>query len=410
MQKSFVFDLNKCTGCEACRIACEIENRLGPGVTWREIFTFNEPHYPDVPVFHYSIACNHCVDAPCMKYCPALAITKDTETGAVLIEADYCLGCKYCSWVCPFDAIKFNSAVNVMEKCTFCSHRLADYKEPACVTGCPTGALKLGEYEKSNGKTAFPGFPPTDIKPAIDIKPLRKGSEYPEITAVQKHDFVSKKSPVNSSNSANKISLKNELPLVIFTLLAAILVAYFSAGVVLKIKIHPLLFLGSGILGMALSTLHLGKKLTAPRAVLNWKNSWISREIIFFSLFMVVGAVYPLFGLSSKVVGWIAVIFGFAALFSMDKVYQIDGRLGWTKAHSAMVIITALFLAGVFTGQWLLIGWFGFMKLFLYTIRKQYYHKNAGNPRILLSAFRIISGFILPLALYQTTGNEYMTV
>lgn len=410
MQKSFIFDLNKCTGCEACRIACEIENQLEPDVIWREIFTFNEPHYPDIPVFHYSLACNHCVDAPCMKYCPALAITKDAETGAVLIDADRCIGCKYCSWVCPYDALKFNTTTNVMEKCTFCSQRLTDSREPACVTGCPTGALKCGEYEKSNGEKASPGFPSTGIKPAIEIKPLRKGNEYPEITAVRKYDYVPKTSSVNSSNSANKISLKSELPLVFFTLLAAILVPFFSASVLSAVTVHSLLFLMSGIIGLGLSTLHLGKKSRAPMAVLNWKNSWISRELIFFSLFIAIGTIYLLFDSSSEIIGWTAVIIGSAALISMDKIYQIDGRLGWTKPHSAMVIITALFLAGVFTGQWLLIGWFGFMKLFLYTIRKQYLYKNGRNPRMIISIFRIISGFILPVFLYQTVGTEYMTL
>jgi len=419
MQKSFIFDLNKCTGCQACQIACEIENQLEPDIIWREIFTFNEPHYPDIPVFHYSLACNHCVGAPCMKYCPVLAVTKDAETGAVLIDEDRCIGCKYCSWVCPYDALKFNTTTNVMEKCTFCSHRLTDSIEPACVTGCPTGALKFGEYEKSNGEKTFPGFPSTGIKPAIEIKPLRKSNEYPEITAVQKYDFVPKISSVNSSESVHKISLKSELPLAIFTLLAAILVPFFSAGVLSTVKVnpflstipmHPILFLGAGVIGIGLSTLHLGKKSRAPMALLNWKNSWISRELIFFSLFVVIGTIYLLFDSSSGIIGWTAVIMGSAALISMDKVYQIEGRLGWTKPHSAMVIITALFLAGIFTGQWLLIGWFGFLKLFLYTIRKQYFYKNGRNPRVLLTGLRIVSGFILPLLLYQTTGTEYIAL
>lgn len=168
MQKCFVLDLNKCTGCQACQIACEIENQTEPELSWRTISTFNTPRFSHIPVFHYSLACNHCLDAPCMNYCPALAISKDDTTGAVEIDPDKCIGCKYCSWVCPYDAPKFNQSSNIMEKCTFCSHRLAEGKDTACVTGCPTGALQLGDFTVSDekNKQSYRGFPDTGIKPA----------------------------------------------------------------------------------------------------------------------------------------------------------------------------------------------------------------------------------------------------
>ena len=145
-QKGFVFDINKCTGCQACSIACEIENELEPGADWRQVTTFNERHVPGVLSFHLSVACNHCVDPPCMKNCPALAYSKDAVTGAVTVDPDLCIGCRYCTWACPYDAPRFNTASGVVEKCTFCQHRLEDGLEPACVTSCPTGALKLADH------------------------------------------------------------------------------------------------------------------------------------------------------------------------------------------------------------------------------------------------------------------------
>ena len=105
-QKAFVFDVNKCTGCAACQIACSIENRVDAGISWRSVHTFNPRHVPGVPSFHHSIACNHCVDPPCMKHCPALAYSKDPSTGAVTINADSCIGCKLCEWHCPDFAIE----------------------------------------------------------------------------------------------------------------------------------------------------------------------------------------------------------------------------------------------------------------------------------------------------------------
>ncbi len=81
---AFVVDVNQCTGCHACEMACQIANHLPPDRQWREVRTFNELHVPGVELLHLSLACNHCHDAPCMKQCPALAYQRDERTGAVL--------------------------------------------------------------------------------------------------------------------------------------------------------------------------------------------------------------------------------------------------------------------------------------------------------------------------------------
>ncbi|MEO8011900.1 MAG: 4Fe-4S dicluster domain-containing protein, partial [Dokdonella sp.] len=124
MPDSFVFDANTCTGCGACRVACTIENGLAPDVSWRRIETFNPQHRPIAPVFHLSLACNHCATAACMNACPALAYRRDGPTGAVLLDSTLCIGCGYCSWACPYDAPVFDEAAGVMTKCTWCADRL----------------------------------------------------------------------------------------------------------------------------------------------------------------------------------------------------------------------------------------------------------------------------------------------
>ncbi len=78
---AFVHDLNTCVGCHACAIACVNENQLEPGRFWRQIVTFNPARAPLVPTFHLSLACNHCLEAPCLRYCPALAIARDRADG-----------------------------------------------------------------------------------------------------------------------------------------------------------------------------------------------------------------------------------------------------------------------------------------------------------------------------------------
>ncbi len=72
-----------------------------------------------------------------MKNCPALAYTRDKETGAIIHHAEACIGCKYCTWTCPYDAPKFNEATKIVEKCNFCVDRISDGKQPACAqAGC----------------------------------------------------------------------------------------------------------------------------------------------------------------------------------------------------------------------------------------------------------------------------------
>ncbi|MCK5489102.1 MAG: 4Fe-4S binding protein, partial [Gemmatimonadetes bacterium] len=107
MPSAFVFDPNRCTGCQACELACSIENELGPDRSWREVVTFNDASVPGVPRFHLSLACNHCAEPACMHSCPALAYEREASSGAILLDPDRCIGCRYCSWTCPYGAPRF---------------------------------------------------------------------------------------------------------------------------------------------------------------------------------------------------------------------------------------------------------------------------------------------------------------
>ncbi|MCP5110288.1 MAG: dimethyl sulfoxide reductase anchor subunit, partial [bacterium] len=111
----------------------------------------------------------------------------------------------------------------------------------------------------------------------------------------------------------------------------------------------PVPFALAGALAMAASTLHLGRKGRFYRAVLNFKRSWVSREIIFFSAFMG-GAVYSLFAVpDNAIVARVVAAVGFVALFAMDKVYQIPTNLSGRALHSGSALMTGLYLVGVFT-------------------------------------------------------------
>ena len=221
MANSFLFDMNKCTGCGACRLACTIENRLDLDKSWRRVDTFNERRLPLAPLFHHSIACNHCLDASCMKACPARAIRRDEATGAVILDDGLCIGCKYCSWACPYEAPCFDEKNGVMGKCTLCSHRLEEGKEPACTSQCPTGALRFGDVKEEELFHEVTGYPQTGIKPQVKIEALRGEDPVPELTAPAEVEFFD---PIRDL-PPSKISLQTEWSLVVFTFLAALGVA-----------------------------------------------------------------------------------------------------------------------------------------------------------------------------------------
>lgn len=408
MQKAFVFDLNRCTGCNACEVACKIENELQPGMSWRRIVTFNESRLPGVPLFSLSLACNHCLDAPCKEKCPALAYSKDERTGAVTVNPSLCMGCKYCQWVCPYDAPKFDTTTGVVEKCTFCSHRLKEDMDPACTTACPTAALRFADYSREDAKEQvdIPGFWKKKITPAIHIDPLRRGPRPPQMH--YSHDFNELSHETNRSFSSQKsrVSLSSEWPLLVFTLTAAVLVALFHLWIVATIPVTLMPFTVAGVAAMGLSTVHLGQPFRFYRAILNWRRSWVSREILLFSAFFFGALYFFTFTPFDTLIGRLVAASGFAALFAMDKVYQVDTNLSSKGLHSASVLLTGIYLVGVFTQHpWFLFP-LGATKLVLYLLRGLPRIHKKTRQRQLLFSLRILTGFVVPFLLWVFTGTD----
>lgn len=183
-QKAFYFDSSACTGCKACQIACQDKNDLPAGLLWRRVFhygggTWSYQGRTMAPnnLFAYSVssACQHCQDPVCRDVCPAAAITK-REDGIVLIDADKCIGCRYCQWACPYGAPQYNEDLNVMTKCTFCSDLQDQGLNPACVDACVMRCLDFGELDalrqKYGNLDAIEPLPVSSItQPALVITP-----------------------------------------------------------------------------------------------------------------------------------------------------------------------------------------------------------------------------------------------
>ena len=169
-----LIDVEKCIGCGRCVQACKDENGVSREPfyfrTWVERYRvdpldmdhpivdspnggidgFPETH-PDGQgkTFFVPKMCNHCEDSPCTQVCPVGATFRSVD-GVVLIDHDYCLGCRYCVQACPYGCRFIDPRTNTADKCTLCYHRITKGLQPACCETCPTGARQLADLKNPN--------------------------------------------------------------------------------------------------------------------------------------------------------------------------------------------------------------------------------------------------------------------
>ncbi|MEM3525907.1 MAG: 4Fe-4S dicluster domain-containing protein [Candidatus Jordarchaeaceae archaeon] len=146
-QYFLLIDLDRCYGCLNCQVACKQENNLELGINRIEITTFEYEDSDRLHVFFIPTLCMHCKTMPCSILCPVKAIIKTPEN-AVIIDKDKCIGCGYCTWVCPYGVIQLNFREGTAEKCTMCLHRLRNCQEPSCSAQCPTKAIIFASKEE----------------------------------------------------------------------------------------------------------------------------------------------------------------------------------------------------------------------------------------------------------------------
>lgn len=365
----FIFDQNKCVACHACVVACINENGFKKPDRWRNIHQSQELHFPDLPLFYLSLACNHCEDAPCLKNCPANAYSRDEKTGAIIHHPEKCIGCKYCTWACPYDAPKFNPKEGVIEKCTFCNHRIEENLKPACAVHCPVGALDFTSKEFSREDSIRSTPVPVDVGSKIEIKKLRNNST----PKIDQQLFKDQPKEIKAQKKHPKISALEEWPLLIFTLLCILVVSIYSAIDVGEFhNFHKLLFIGSGALGVLLSSLHLGKKLRAWRSILHVKSSWLSREILLFSLFY--GAVFIDFYIFN-IPKIIPIIIGIFLLLTIDMLYLLATWRWPIKVHSAQTLFIGITIYALLTANMYVLAFITGFRLTLYLHKSIRYNK-----------------------------------
>lgn len=407
MTNGFRFDLSRCTGCQACQLACRIENGFDRARGWRQVYTFNDSRVPGLPLYHLSLACNHCGEAPCLRHCPALALRRDRRTGAVLLEHERCIGCSYCSWACPYAAPCYREEAGVMEKCTFCNERLLAGSTPACVIACPTAALGFGEIGPE--EAAVPGgFPATEFRPSIRFTFSRAEGSGPELSDPAPAVVVPE--PCGTASPQHRDSVGREWPLVVFTLAAALLVALSASSTLGGPRVPGPILAAAAFAAMGIGTVHLGRKERAWRAVRNLRGSWLSREIGLFGAF----ATGLLLQAAPAVGGWfwewMSLATGFATLYAVDRVYDVALKLVPTQFHSAGVLLTGAFFTGLFLGHPVVLLLAGTAKLGLY-LGRRYLRMRAGEGGwALVPALRVGLGLVLPAVLWRLPGTIEIAV
>jgi Fe-S-cluster-containing dehydrogenase component len=187
-------DLSRCIGCRRCVYGCVDENNQSkdPQVHWISVLRFkkgekwggleeSEKYYnpaqvPESDFFYMPVQCQQCENPPCVKACPTQATWKEPD-GIVVVDYNWCIGCRYCMAACPYGARRFNwgepkrkpEEMNpdthylgnrpryrgVVEKCTFCIQRTRNGKYPACVEVCPVGARKFGNLLDPNSEIRY---------------------------------------------------------------------------------------------------------------------------------------------------------------------------------------------------------------------------------------------------------------
>lgn len=168
-----LIDTRRCSGCHACSVACKAEFDVPLGSTRSWVEYIEKGEFPNVGRSFLPRLCNHCNHPPCVDVCPTNATYKRKEDGIVVIDADVCIGCKYCILACPYDARFLNPKTGSADKCDFCLHRVKEGVVPSCVNTCQGRARIFGDINdpKSEISKLIATNPVTVLRAAMGTEP-----------------------------------------------------------------------------------------------------------------------------------------------------------------------------------------------------------------------------------------------
>lgn len=346
-QYRFEVNLDACTGCKACVSACHSMNGLDDNESFRDTGLLLADDYQQT----VTTACHHCADPACANGCPVGAYEKDATTGIVRHLDDQCIGCQYCLLKCPYEVPKYNARLGIVRKCDMCSQRLAAGEAPACVQACPTSAISIRLVNPSQEK---PRLVPGSFDPAYTRPTTR---------------YTTSRGTPDSARAADAEVLRvqpTHWPLV-----AMLLLTQLAAGwLVMGVSDHRY-FIPACIalhIGLGASLLHLGRPMGAWRFFLGLRKSWMSREILAFSLlsppvlWLAADRVFPVTDFVHKLTGLtvfapdgmlnvllppLTAALAATAVFTSAMIY-IDTRRPWWRATRTLpAFLAAMLIPGL---------------------------------------------------------------
>lgn len=167
-----VIDLRRCIGCQTCEVACKMENDVPISVWQSWVKKVSKGVYPRVSKAFLPILCNHCENAVCVTVCPTKASFK-REDGIVEVDPHKCIGCQYCMAACPYAVRFLHPVFQIVRKCNYCSQRVDNGLEPACVDACPVNARIFGDLNDPESEVSIlkATHPVQSLKPDAGTEP-----------------------------------------------------------------------------------------------------------------------------------------------------------------------------------------------------------------------------------------------
>jgi Fe-S-cluster-containing dehydrogenase component/DMSO reductase anchor subunit len=355
-QYAFEVDLDACSGCKSCVVACHSLNGLDESETWRNVGMLHGSSGEQPFMQHVTAACHHCVDPACLNVCPVRAYEKDLVTGIVKHLDDQCIGCQYCVLACPYDVPQYNAAKGIVRKCDMCSNRLKVGEAPACVQSCPNAAIRVTTVRVQ------------EVIENCEAGAFLPGEPDPHLTQPTTHYKTNRPIPRNAL-PADYYSVAPEhahWPLVAMLVLTQLSVGAFLVELLAEFfmvgrGLHTVdagIALGFGLMALGASTLHLGRPHLAFRAVLGLRSSWLSREIVAFGLFAGLAVLYAgsawLIGIDSgpahsarMALGTGVVGAGLAGVVCSIMIYQKTRRPFWNGPATATRFLLTTVVLGL---------------------------------------------------------------
>ena len=404
-QYGFEVDLDTCTGCKSCVTACHSLNGLDDDESRRSVGLLHGASEPDEDFARelavasdlagamggavgesladairtrasaravvatqqtVTTGCHHCVDPACLKGCPVDAYEKDLITGIVKHLDDQCIGCGYCTLTCPYEVPRYSASRGIVRKCDMCSDRLAVGEAPACVQACPNGAITIAIVVKADivASSADTYLVPGAPRSAITAPTTVYRSTRPSLADMQPADRFQLR-PAEAHP-----------PLAVMLVLTQLSVGAFLTDLVLRFSIgrhtgatsghdlagalrpaNALVALVLGLVALGASILHLGRPQHFYRAVIGFRHSWLSREIVAFGAFATLAAGYALAlwkapaisGLGAGAPGALVGVIGTIGVACSAKIYAVTARTWWRLHFTAVKFAGTMAICGLAT-------------------------------------------------------------